>query len=62
MILSKLSWFEHLLGETLRLEAGWSIAFHYVLNGAVLNCNDSKADNQFSAWNLRVFKLLLLYS
>ena len=25
---------------------------------AILNCDDSKADNQFSAWNLRVFKLV----
>ena len=34
MILSKLGWFDHLLGKTLKLEAGWSSAFHYVFKGA----------------------------
>ena len=39
-----------------------SIMYSKVQVNAILNCDNSKADNQFSARNLRVFKLVLLYS
>ena len=34
-----------------------SIMYSKVRVNAILNCDYSEADNQFSAWNLRVFKV-----